>query len=72
MPAQSCFATVAGQQPQLANLFWTAIEGEPKKLAARVWETPLGHLASFLNTAKEHKRNTDALWAAIEREPDIF
>ena len=49
---------------------WEAIEREPDRLAARAWETPLEHLASFLDTAKRHQRNTAQLWEAIEREPE--
>ena len=56
--------------PELARRLWKAIEAEPDKLAARAWETPLGDLASFLDTAKRHERDVGPLWDAIEAEPD--
>ena len=56
--------------PELANRLWRAIEAEPNELAARAWETPLGEVASFLDTAKGHERDVGPLWEAIEAEPD--
>ena len=41
-----------------------------ENLAARAWETPLDHLASFLETAKRHGRDVNPLWQAIECEPE--
>jgi hypothetical protein len=61
--------SVAGEERSLAVQCWKAIEKEPAKLAQRAWETPLGDVASFLDTAKRHKRDTDTLWEAIEKEP---
>ena len=63
-------AAVDGQQSLLGTQLWQALEREPDKVAARAWETPLDHVASFLDTAKRHGRNTDQLWQALEREPD--
>ncbi|MBV9124320.1 MAG: SIR2 family protein, partial [Planctomycetes bacterium] len=62
-------AAKVGQQPRLAHRFWEALEREPNRLAERAWETPLGDLASFLDTAKRHGRDVTALWVALEREP---
>jgi hypothetical protein len=63
-------AAMKGQQPLIAQRFWEAIEREPDKLAAGVWETSLEHVARFINVAKEHGRDTTPLWEAIEAEPD--
>ncbi|HEV7515444.1 MAG TPA: SIR2 family protein, partial [Thermoanaerobaculia bacterium] len=59
-----------GRQPLLEQPFWEAIERDRGMLVARAWETPLHFLASFLETAKRHQRDTASLWEAIEREPD--
>jgi hypothetical protein len=59
----------SGRQLELADRFWQAIEAEPAKLAACAWETPLGHLGSFLDVAKRHGRDVVPLWEAIEAEP---
>ena len=57
------------QQYELACQCWKAIESEPTKFAERAWETPLGHVGSFLDTAKRHGRETEPLWDAIESDP---
>ena len=57
------------KQHQLAHRCWEAIESDPTKFAERAWETPLGDLGSFLDTAKRNGRDTKPLWEAIESDP---
>ena len=61
-----------GEQFELADQYWQALEREPDKFAAHAWETSLEHVARFLSVAKEQGRNTAVLWKALEREPDKF
>jgi tetratricopeptide (TPR) repeat protein len=58
-----------GQQTHLASQCWDALESDPKRLVERAWETQLGHLGSFLDTAKRHGLNVESLWKAIESDP---
>lgn len=60
---------IAGAQPTIADLFWRALEDNLDELAARAWETPLEHLAYFLDEVKEHPVITRAIWKAFEEEP---
>ena len=53
-------------------MLWRAIESDPDKLAANLWQTPLHFIAAFLDVAARHKRNVTFLWTAIESDPARF
>jgi hypothetical protein len=59
----------AGAQPTLIERFWKELEHNPDRLIAVAWQTPLDHLAVFLEHARAHPAITNAIWESLENEP---
>ncbi|MDB6078071.1 MAG: hypothetical protein JWO82_1818, partial [Akkermansiaceae bacterium] len=60
----------SGEQSELGDLFWQAIERQPHKLVVAVWASQLDQVGSFLGVARAQGRDTAPLWQAIESQPD--
>ncbi|QDV90589.1 hypothetical protein RAS2_16690 [Phycisphaerae bacterium RAS2] len=62
----------AGGQPELLTHFWNSIEADSHAFAASAWANSLDKLGSFLDVARQHKRDTAPWWALLESQPEKF
>ena len=57
-------------QADLTSFLWHTVESQPDSLTARVWETQLHFVASFLEKAQGHPAVTKIIWDALEKESE--